>query len=710
MNLLKRLLCAAVSVCICAQLSVTVFAADDNEEFVDVTKISDEEFWNDYISDDGETLVIDDPSYWRYVDSQDTDRTVLATASSTISGASNLTHNSKFDGVEMDYGIDVSYYQYNIDWNKVKNAGVKFVIIRIGYRGYGSAGTLVTDSKFHENIKGAQNAGLEVGAYFYSQATTSAEAKQEAQYCINELKGYTLDLPVYFDLEYAYDGTTGLPTGRFYNANLTKAQKTALCTSFCDTMIAAGYYSGVYTYYSMLVYELDSVSLASKYPVWLAHYTNKTDYPNTYDMWQYSGSGKVDGITDYYGNATSVDMNVRYKVNYAPSQTVKLTKSGTTLSWNSVSDATGYTIYSKTSDGKVTTLKSQTGTSYTLSSSTAGTSYYVKAYRTYGGKQYYGSASNTVIVTPKQVSALSVTVNDADYTGSAVTPTVTVKDGSTTLVSGTDYTLTYSNNVNLGTATVKITGKGNYTGSITKNFTIHLAKVKLGSASSSQDGITVSWNTVKGAANYNVYRKTVGSSWERVAVVSGTSYKDQNLLSGVKYTYTVRAGNGSYISTEYDTTGVSATYTNSSATASGTIKGTIKLPSGVTEGTVAIAPQNSVTIYGASIKSGGFTVSNLAAGTYTVTIKAGKCATYTTTVTVGVNSGTVNAELRLLGDVNGDGKVSTADVGLVNAHIRGTKKLTGYNASCANVNADSSISTADVGLINAHIRGTKKLW
>lgn len=707
MNLSKRLLCAVVSVCLCAQLSVTVSA-----DYEDNTQAGDEEFWSEYISEDGETLVIDDPSYWKYVEPQDNDRVVLApeSTSKAISGASSLTHNSKFDGVEKDYGIDVSYYQYNIDWNKVKNAGVKFVIIRIGYRGYGSAGTLVTDSKFHENIKGAQNAGLEVGAYFYSQATTSAEAKQEAQYCINELKNYKLDLPVYFDLEYAYDGSTGLPIGRFYDAKLTKAQKTALCTSFCDTMIAAGYYSGVYTYYSMLVYELDSVSLAKKYPVWLAHYTNKTDYPNTYDMWQYSGSGKVDGITDYYGNSASVDMNVRYKVNYAPAQTVKLTKSGTKLSWNSVSDATGYTVYRKTADGKVTALKSQTGTSYTLSSASVGTSYYVKAYRTYGGKQYYGAASNIVTEAAKSVSNLAVTVSDAEYTGSAVTPAVTVKDGSTTLKAGTDYTLTYSNNTNLGTATVKITGKGNYTGSTSRTFTIHLAKVKLVSASSAQDGITVTWNSVKGAAAYNLYRKTAGSGWERIATVDGTSYKDQNLLSGVTYTYTVRAANGGYSSPEYDTTGVSATYTSSSANNSGTFKGTVKLPAGVTEATVSVAPQNSAAIYSASVKAGEFTVSNLKAGTYTVTIKAGKCAAYTATVKVGESSGTVNAELRLLGDVNGDGKISTVDVGMVNAHIRNTKKLSGYSVSCANVNNDTGITTADVGLINAHIRGTKKLW
>lgn len=709
MNLSKRLMCAVVAVCLCAQISMTVYA--DNEDVSGNIQSDGGALQSTYISEDGETLVIDDPSYWKYGEIQNTDRSVLAPESTSraISGASSLTHNSKFDGVEKEYGIDVSYYQYNIDWNKVKKAGVKFVIIRIGYRGYGSAGTLVTDTKFHENIKGAQNAGLDVGAYFYSQATTSAEAKQEAQYCINELKGYKLDLPVYYDLEYAYDGTTGLPTGRFYDAKLTKAQKTALCTSFCDTMIAAGYYSGVYTYYSMLLNDLDSVALAKKYPVWLAHYTDETDYPNTYDMWQYSGSGKVDGIMDYNGNKTSVDMNVRYNVNYAPAQTIKLTKSGTKLSWNSVSDATGYTIYSRSAGGKETALKSQTGTSYTLPSVSAGTSYYVKAYRTYGGKKFYGSASNTATESAKHISTTSIIVSNAEYTGRAVLPSVTVKDGNTTLKEGVDYTLSYSNNTNLGTGAVKVTGKGDYTSSITKIFTIYLAKVKLGSASAVTDGINVSWNSVKGAANYNVYRKTEDSGWERIAVVSDTSYKDTNVLSNVKYTYTVRAVNGSYISPEYDNAGVSATYKNSSA-ATGSIKGNIKLPSGVTEATVSVAPQNSAAVYGSTVKAGEFTVPNLAAGTYTVTVKAGKCAAYTATVTVGETSGSVNAELRLLGDVNGDGKITTADVGKVNAHVRGTKKLTGYDVSCANANGDGNISTADVGLINAHVRGTKKLW
>lgn len=706
MSLSKRLMCAAVAVCLCTQLSMTVFA----EYEVDYSSVSvnDGEFWSDYISEDGETFMIDDPSYWKYYETADADTMVLAPSSSSkISGASSLTHSSKFDGVEKEYGIDVSYYQSKIDWNKVKKAGIKFVIIRIGYRGYGKEGTLVTDPKFSEYIKGAQKAGLDVGAYFYSQATTPAEAKQEAEYCINALKGYKLDLPVYYDMEYAYDGMTGLPTGRFYDAKLTKAEKTKLCSSFCDTMIAAGYYSGVYTYYSMLVYELDSVALAKKYPVWLAHYTDETDYPNTYDTWQYSGSGYVDGVTNDEGKKVYVDMNVRYKLNYAPAQTVKLTKSDTKLSWNSVSDASGYTIYSRSSAGKEIALNSQTGTSFTLPPVSSATAYYVKAYKIYGGKRFYGNASNIVTQYVKKVSDLAITVNDAEYTGSAVKPSVTVKDGSKTLKSGTDYTLSYSNNVNLGTGSVKITGKGDYTSSTTKAFTIDLATVKLGIASGTEDGINVSWNSVTGAANYNVYRKTEGSGWERIAVVNGTSYNDTNVLSDVKYTYTVRAVNGSYISPKYDNVGVSATFKKSS-NALGSVKGTVKLPNGVTSATVLIAPKDSATIYSTTVNAGEFTVSNLAEGTYTVTVKADKCAAYTTTVTTNQSSDSVNAQLKLSGDINGDGKITTADVGKANAHVRGTKLLIGYDISCANVNEDGKITTADVGYINARARGLIK--
>ncbi|MBO5448748.1 MAG: fibronectin type III domain-containing protein [Ruminococcus sp.] len=387
MKLLKRLLCASLSAALCAQLSLTVFA-DSGEE-------------KDTLPDGGITQIPagenieypygDDPSYLKYLDRQD--------KTGAVFGSEDLSHASRFSGVSKDYGIDVSYYQSwgsEINWEKVKKAGIKFVIVRIGYRGYGSQGTLVMDEDLYLNLDGAIDAGLDVGAYFYTQAINTAEAKEEAKFCANLLKGYKLDMPVYYDIEGVdYD------VGRLDSAGLSKTEKTKLCETFCKEIQSAGYYSGIYTNYSWLTYEIDGAALGKKYPIWLAHYTDSTDYPDNYDLWQYSGMGTVDGIENY------VDMNVRYKVNYAPTGAVKLSKSGVDLSWNSVAGASGYTVYSKDQANTVKTVKDLTGTSYTAASSVELT-YYVKPYFSYGGKKYYGKASNSVTVEAASVTGLSV--------------------------------------------------------------------------------------------------------------------------------------------------------------------------------------------------------------------------------------------------------------------------------------------------------------
>lgn len=101
----------------------------------------------------------------------------------------------------MTFGVDVSKYQKNVDWAKVKKAGVSFVIVRIGYRGYGAAGNLVLDPMFEEHFTNAKNAGLKVGVYFFSQATTEAEAQEEAFACAYVLNGRKLDYPIFFDTE-----------------------------------------------------------------------------------------------------------------------------------------------------------------------------------------------------------------------------------------------------------------------------------------------------------------------------------------------------------------------------------------------------------------------------------------------------------------------------------------------------------------------------
>lgn len=214
----------------------------------------------------------------------------------------STTYNFDSDGnvvKNVAKGIDVSKYQPSINWAQVKASGVEYVIIRVGYRGYGS-GVMVEDPYFKSHIAGARAAGLKVGVYFYSQAITVEEAVEEASMAIQLCNSYKLHYPIYFDTE-----ATGTGVGRA--DNLSKTQRTAIANAFCQTVQNSGYKAGVYASKSWFYYQLDYSQL-SKYDIWLAHYTTSTDFSYRYDMWQYTGSGSCPGISG------AVDLNWAYKV------------------------------------------------------------------------------------------------------------------------------------------------------------------------------------------------------------------------------------------------------------------------------------------------------------------------------------------------------------------------------------------------------------
>ena len=190
-------------------------------------------------------------------------------------------------------GIDVSKFQGTIDWNAVKADGITFAIIRCGYRGYGS-GALVEDSTYRRNIQGAINAGLRVGVYFYSQAINEAEAVEEASMVLSLVGGYSLPLGVYYDTESVAGGRA--------NA-ISAAERTACAVAFCETIRNAGYSAGVYSYASWFYNALNFANI-SKYNIWIAQYRDKLSFNYKYNIWQYTGSGSVNGISK------PVDMNI----------------------------------------------------------------------------------------------------------------------------------------------------------------------------------------------------------------------------------------------------------------------------------------------------------------------------------------------------------------------------------------------------------------
>lgn len=184
-------------------------------------------------------------------------------------------------------GIDVSKWQESIDFTKVKNAGIEFVIIRAGY-GNGNK-----DGCFEQNYSRAKAAGLAVGAYWYSYATSAAGAKQEAQKCAAILKGKQFEYPVYFDLE----EKSQLEKGKDFCSSLIAA--------FCDEMEAQGYFAGFYMSLSAVnAYVTDAVK--KRYAFWVAQWNSSCSYTGQYGLWQYSSKGSVSGIN---GN---VDLDYGY--------------------------------------------------------------------------------------------------------------------------------------------------------------------------------------------------------------------------------------------------------------------------------------------------------------------------------------------------------------------------------------------------------------
>ena len=191
-------------------------------------------------------------------------------------------------------GIDVSKWNGNIDWTAVKASGVDYVIIRVGYRG-STAGALIDDSRFVANINGAKGAGLKVGVYFVTQAINDVEAVYEASMVLDRIKGYSLELPVFLDVE---------PSGG-RGDRIDKATRTSVIIAFCETIRSAGYAAGVYANKSWLDTKMNAAQL-SNYKIWVAHYSSVCGYTGRYDMWQYSDKGTIPGISG------SVDLNLRY--------------------------------------------------------------------------------------------------------------------------------------------------------------------------------------------------------------------------------------------------------------------------------------------------------------------------------------------------------------------------------------------------------------
>ncbi len=474
------------------------------------------------------------------------------------------------------FGIDVSKWQGDIDWDSARSS-ISFAIIRCGY---GSNLTSHDDAYFEANVEACEELGIPYGVYLYSYATSTTEAKSEANHVLRLLEGHTPSLPVYLDLE---------------DSSITSActNKQILTSTevFCNAIEAAGYEAGVYANKYWWTTYLTSSSY-DQWDRWVAQYNTSCTYTGgSFSYWQYSSTGSVSGIS---GN---VDCN--YALSGAPfynSSTPKIANAD--LPSGSVT-ATTYTISGIVSSSKkitkitVSILDSSGTTVQTATAKPNGKSYELAAMNfsvsTMGltaGKTYTcqvkattSSGTATVTETTFKVAAPQLTSvsNEATgvkviwktYTGAAkyrvfrkvsggswekVGDTTSTSYTDTTAVSGTTYIYTVRCINSAGTS---------YTSSYdTTGLTItYIAAPVISRLSSTIGGVTVTWGAVTGAEKYRIYRKVSSTSWVVVGNTTATTFTDTTAVSGAAYTYTVRciSSDGATKTSGY-TSGKSITY------------------------------------------------------------------------------------------------------------------------------------------------------
>lgn len=194
-------------------------------------------------------------------------------------------------------GIDVSKFQGDIDWQKVADSGVEYAMIRVGLRGY-ETGKIVSDENYEANIQGALDAGIEVGVYFFTQAVTPAEAREEAEYVLNLIEGYNITYPVAIDVEDLYND-------RARSYNQSKESRTECAIAFMDAVRTAGYNPAIYGNLHTFT-RLVNVEKLGDYDKWFALYDTSIYFPYEISVWQYSDKGRIDGIEG------DVDLNITF--------------------------------------------------------------------------------------------------------------------------------------------------------------------------------------------------------------------------------------------------------------------------------------------------------------------------------------------------------------------------------------------------------------
>lgn len=489
-------------------------------------------------------------------------------------------HRSDYEDYQLINGIDVSWWQAKnktttlLDWEEIHNSGIDFAFVRVGSRD-SSSGSIYEDTAADSHIQAALENDINIGLYIFSQALTEKEAREEANFVLNQIDKYDWDvtLPIVIDREKgSYNRLTA--------GKLSKTKETAVCQAFADTIVEAGYQASVYASYSWIKSYINTDDLTDC-GIWIARYNNTTtsntksgtayaDVPYDYDFWQYSSTSRVDG---YSGN---LDTNFWYKDTSIKTTGVKASTESASgpvkLSWSEAADdVTGYRVYRYDPEQeKYVYLKSTRNRSYTDEDVNSGKTYQykVRCYWTIGGTNYYGNYSSVVSVTtpPAKVSGVSTAVRSSTYLTlswdkvfgasgyriyryntdtQAYEKVITLTSGSTVSykITGLAAAEEYQFKVR---AYRKVDGVSTWgSSSAAYKDSTKPGQTKSLKASSKSSAVTLTWNKVTRASGYQVYRyNSKTKKYEKLATVKGNttfSYKNTKLKKGTTVKYKVRA-------------------------------------------------------------------------------------------------------------------------------------------------------------------------
>ncbi|MDY3375514.1 MAG: GH25 family lysozyme [Terrisporobacter othiniensis] len=439
----------------------------------------------------------------------------------------------------IEKGIDVSKWNGTIDWKKVKADGIDYVIIRGGF------GNATVDPQFESYIQGASDAGLKIGVYWFSYATSVTKAKEEAAKCLETIAPYRdkITYPVFYDFEY-----DSVDYAKKLGITITKDLSSKMADEFLTAIKNAGYITGIYTNKDFGdKYFYEDMLFANN--LWIAQYSSACTYNRPYMMWQYTDKGNINGIGTS-SEPAYFDMNYTYlKPTNNQTSSNKIDLSSSSVSEISSKTYTGSAIepsFTVTLNNKILKENEDYTVTYSNNISIGTAKILIKGIGNYVGEKTITFKIVAPTTSKINLSSASVSeISSKSYTGSAIKPSVTVKVNGKTLSLNKDYTVTYSNNISVGTAKILIKGTGNYTGEKTITFKIIPKKIsKVSLSKKTTNSLTLSWNKLDDVTGYKIYKyDSKSEDYEYLKTIKGastTSFTDSNLTDATVYKYKVR--------------------------------------------------------------------------------------------------------------------------------------------------------------------------